>query len=136
MQHFAFTSEGNLAIMSRDESECELSLLSLTKCVPTSRERSEELFKIIFSTSTAPSPLALEGPPAADAGCYGNLEGQLQVSFASRMLEAKGGSLEGSATRVPAAPGARHHSKFPRLRPASPASPLPGILRYTTFSGH
>lgn len=81
--------------VSRDERECKLSLFSLTKCVAASRDEGEELFKIIFSTLTAPSLLALEGPPAADAGCYGNLEGQLQVSFASRMLAAKGGSLEG-----------------------------------------
>lgn len=111
--------------MSRDETDRELSPFSLTKCVATSSEKGEQLFKSIFSTSTASSLLALERPPAVDAGCYGNLEGQLQVSFASRMLVAKGGSLEGSASRVPAAPGARHQSKFPRLRSASPASLFP-----------
>lgn len=93
MQDFISTSEGNLAIMGRDETECELSLFSFTKRVAF-QQKGEELFKTIFSTSAAPSQQALEGPPAADAGCYGNLEGQLQVSFASRMLDAKGGSLE------------------------------------------
>lgn len=115
----------NLAVRSRDETDRELSPFSLTKCVAASSEKGEQLFKSISSLSTASSLLAREGPPAVDAGCYGNLEGQLQVSFASRMLAAKGGSLEGSVSRVPAAPGARHQSKFPRLRPASPASPVP-----------
>lgn len=124
----------NLAVMSRDEIDCELSPFSLTKCVTTSSEKGEQLLKSISSTSTASSLLALEGPPAVDAGCYGNLEGQLQVSFASRMLGAKGGSLEGSASRVPAAPGARHQSKFPRLRPASPASPFPWHPQNTPHS--
>lgn len=126
----------NLAVMSRDETDRELSPFSLTKCVATSSEKGEQLFKSISSTSTASSLLALEGPPRS--GC--------------RLLWKPGRAASGE----PCLPDARCKRREPGGQSAGcrrlpvrvtnpnslgcvlclPPAPFLGILKYTTFPGH